>query len=180
MDKYAKVLVINLIFCFLISFSGFSENIATTSNITKTSDVIISKNLTSEDKETTSDIIPNNAQKILREDLISLLNQRLYWSFWTWLNEGSYVSVDTHPSTYLDNSLLGINYSRNIFENNLVGYSPDQISNIIFERFKPDMINKLITDMEYYFTLEADGTLYLYSKDLSGVGKLFSNRWKYN
>ena len=180
MNKYVKVFILNLIFCFLISFNGFSENIATANNIVRTSDIIISKNLTSEDKETTSDIIPNNAKKILRENLILLLNQRLYWSFWTWLNEGNYVSINTRPSTYLDNSLLGINYSRNIFENSLVGYTPEQVSNIVFERFKPDMINKLITDMEYYFTLEEDGTLYLYSKDLSGVEKLFSNRWKYN
>ena len=180
MSKYVKVIILNLIFCFLISFNGFSENIATTNNIIKTSDIIISKNLTSEDKETTSNIIPDNAQKILREDLILLLNQRLYWSFWTWVNEGSYISAHTQPNTYLDNSFLGINYSRNIFESSLVNYTSEQINNIVFERFKNDIINKLITDAEYYFVLEANGILYLYSKDLSGVDKLFSNRWKYN
>ena len=123
----------------------------------------------------TNTLKPEDAIKITKDELLPLIFNKLYWCSWTWIDHGSYYGISTSPWSYLDGISLCINYKRNIFQNDLLIQTTDYISTILFEKAKQDIINKILVEDYYYYVLNNEGGLDIFTENLTGRKIMFEN-----
>ena len=171
-----KRCLILIVITFLFSSVVYASSTATPSII------VIDKNTTSTGiisaKSTVTSTIPENAVKIKKEDLIPFISQRFYWSSWTWINRGNYYGVCTIPEVFIDNYHCIINYPKNQFDTYLRNVT--QLQEALYNRALVDLTEKILIKDEYYFTLDSDNKLYIYTDDGSGAFHMHVNNFQEN
>lgn len=172
MNKYARYLFI-ILYCFCFSSILYANEIATNSSIIDkeytSSQIIISpKLLETESKE---------LLKISKNDLLLFLQNHFHWNSWTWVDKNSYICASIYPLAYLDDSIIAINYTTNVFPN-ILNRPLEERDIIIFTRFINDLAYNIIKDeyYDYYINKDTD-VIHIYSE--SSKGKELMEKYRY-
>ena len=173
MSKYAKYLFI-ILYCFCFSNIVYADEIATNSSTNKeytSSQIIISPAITNKSKE---------LLRISKNDLLLFLQNHFHWNSWTWIDKNSYICASIYPLAYLDDSIITINYTANIFPN-ILNMSLEERDIIIFTKFINDLAYNIIIDEYYdYYIDEDSGIINIYSESSKGKELIEKYRWVEN
>lgn len=169
----------------LLSVAVYAEEVATQSEIityntnkNTASGIIISKNITENGtSEIQNTLKPENAVKISKQDLLTLIFSKLYWCSWTWINHGSYYGVSTSPWSTLDGMSVCINYKMEQFPRDLIMQKQEVIAKTLFDRAISDLTNKVFLEEYYYIAYEPNGELSIYTENLTGRKSMFENNY---
>lgn len=173
-SRYVKYLFI-ILYCFYFSNILYANEIATNSSITNkeytSSQIIISPAIANKSKE---------LLRISKNDLLLFLQNHFYWSSWTWVDKNNYICTSIYPLAYLDDSIIAINYTTNIFPN-ILNRPLEERDIIIFTRFLNDLAYNIIKDDYYDYYIDEDtDIIHIYSESSKGKKLTEKYRWMEN
>ena len=117
-------------------------------------------------------LIPENAIKVTKNTIMTNIIDKFYWSSISYIDHGNFYCLRFFPNVTLDNQSIIINYNKNLFEPELLSKSIEYINNILYTNFLNNLINEVFVEDSYYFVINSDKTINIYTEYLTGQKQL--------